>query len=411
MRNILLLITVVSLAQPLAALEKEKSFGTPEMKLVKTSEQKGKTILRYEHESVPEWGYEKPQSDYFFVLPPKGEPKARPLQVVLHSAGHSGEAVLKQSFERPSWFHNVGREDQYVLYLDCRKNKKQDWWWGAKNDLNGTYKDTYTPTEKRVLTTIEWVIEKYQIDRNRVYLSGVSMGGSGSLGIGMCRGDIFAAVNVAVPAGVDHVKARLFDRKVPDPPVVVNFSSYRDGWSKEQSLFIEECKKKRYHLVFAMGHFGHGGDVGRYPSSAKAFPWREIRKDQAYAVFTDASTDDVWPGSQPPNDKKGTGQIGALFRWKNLKDTANEFQMELWMVTREEVNAHKKEKDLPTSATAEVSLRRLQNFKLGSEKGTWTLKQGGKTLASGTAGVDASGLLIIGKLPLSTEPAVLSISK
>ena len=148
------------------------------------------------------------------------------------TAGHSGDAVLKQSFQKPDWFHNVGLEDHYVLYLDCRKNGKQDWWWGAKhNDLRGKYKDTYTPAEKRLLTTIEWVIEKYGIDRNRVYLSGVSMGGSGSLGIGLCRGDIFAAVNVTVPAGVDHVKARLFDQKVPDPPVLINFSSYKDSWS------------------------------------------------------------------------------------------------------------------------------------------------------------------------------------
>ena len=193
MKTLLPIIIAVGLAPILAA--QEKSFGKPEMKLTNTSEQGGKTILRYEHESVAEWGYANPQSDYFLVLPPKGEPKNRPLQVVLHSAGHSGDAVLKQSFQKPDWFHNVGLPDQYVLYLDCRKNKG-DWWWGAKNDIKGAYKDSYTPTEKRLLTTIEWVIDKYGIDRNRVYLSGVSMGGSGSLGIGMCRGDIFAAINV-----------------------------------------------------------------------------------------------------------------------------------------------------------------------------------------------------------------------
>ena len=406
MRAIFLMIVAASLFQSLIALEKENSFGKPDMKLVKTSEQGGKTILRYEHDSVPEWGYEKPQSDYFIVLPPKGEPKDRPLQVVLHSAGHSGDAVLKQSFQKPDWFHNVGLKDHYVVYLDCRNNKK-DWWWGAKNDIKGKYKDSYTPAEKRILTTIEWVIEKYQIDRNRVYLSGVSMGGSGSLGIGLCRGDIFAAVNVKVPAGVDHVRARLFNKKVSDPPVLINFSSYRDGWSKGQEELVAECQKKRYHFVFAFGPHGHNGSTAGYDMAAIRFPWREIRKDEAYAVFTNASTDKQWPGFNK-NHNSGNGQIGAFFRWKNIKDTSSRFEIELRMVSKEEVKA---KKDLPTSATAEVSLRRLQNFKPGSTKAKWTLKSGGKTLASSQAGLDENGLLTIGKLPLSTTPAVLSISK
>ena len=402
MKTLLPIIITLGLAPVLTA--QEKSFGKPEMKLTKTSEQEGKTILRYEHESVSEWGYDKPQSDYFIVLPPKGEPKDRPLQVVLHSAGHSGDAVLKQSFQKPDWFHNVGLPDQYVLYLDCRKNKG-DWWWGAKNDIKGTYKDSYTPAEKRILTTIEWVIDKYQIDRNRVYLSGVSMGGSGSLGIGMCRGDIFAAINVTVPAGVEHVEARLFGKDVPDPPVMINFSSYKDSWSKRQELLVEECAKKHYHMIFAFGRHGHNGSVAGYHQAAKAFPWREIRKDEAYAVFTKASTDQQWLGFGNPHDG-GNGQMGALYRSKSLKDTPKLFQMELRMVTQEEVGA---KEGLPTSGKAEVSLRRLQSFKLGSKEGKWILKQGDTTLGSGKVSLDANGLLTIGELPLSTEPAVLSV--
>ena len=423
LRYLLLVAITFVLALSVSAAETtEKSFGKPEMKLTETTEKEGKTILRYEHESVPEWGYENPQSDYFFVLPPEGQAKGRPLQVVLHSAGHSGEAVLKQSFQKPDWFHNVGLKDQYVLYLDCRKNAK-DWWWGAeRNDLKEKYKDTYTPVEKRILTTIEWVIEKYKIDRNRVYLSGVSMGGSGSLGIGLCRGDIFASVNVTVAAGVDHVKARFFDRTVPDPPVLINFTSIGDKHSKGQEELLAECRKKRYHLVFAFGPNGHHGSVAKYHPAATTFPWRSIRKDEAYAVFTNASTDDKYPGFISPKegepkgwkfqklieDDYDQGQIGALFRWKILKDTAQAFQIELRMVTKEEVGA---KEEMPTSATAEVSLRRLQNFKLGSKGGSWKLASGGKTLASGKAKLDANGLLTLGKLPLSTEPAVLSISQ
>ena len=56
-------------------------------------------------------------------------------------------------------------------------------------------------------------------------------------------------------------------------------------------------------------------------------------------------------------------------------------------------------------------LRGLQNFKLGSKQGTWTLKRGDATVESGKVSLDANGLLTIGKLPLSNEPAVLTISQ
>ena len=49
------------------------------------------------------------------------------------------------------------------------------------------------PTEKRIIGTVQWVIEQYGIDPDRVYLCGNSMGGSGALGIGLRHGDLFAA--------------------------------------------------------------------------------------------------------------------------------------------------------------------------------------------------------------------------
>lgn len=52
-----------------------------------------------------------------------------------------------------------------------------------------------------VSDTVEWVKANYPVDPDRVYLSGVSMGGCGALGIGMPRGDVFSAVCVWVPAG------------------------------------------------------------------------------------------------------------------------------------------------------------------------------------------------------------------
>ena len=56
-----------------------------------------------------------------------------------------------------------------------------------------------------------------RINENRVYLCGISMGGSGTLGIGMRHGDTFAAVKANVPAGIEHVSDRMYfpPRTVP----------------------------------------------------------------------------------------------------------------------------------------------------------------------------------------------------
>ena len=97
-------------------------------------------------------------------------------------------------------------DDCYGLFL----NSPNAEWWGwrtASHDM-AKYSTTLTPAEKRVLDTIEWVAVHYKIDRNRIYLSGVSMGGCGTLGIGLPHGDIFATILADVPAGTEYVALR-----------------------------------------------------------------------------------------------------------------------------------------------------------------------------------------------------------
>jgi predicted peptidase len=61
-----------------------------------------------------------------------------------------------------------------------------------------------------VIDTVKWVIKEYGIDADRAYLCGNSMGGSGTLGIGMRHGEVFAAIKANVPA---EVKPRA--RRIP----------------------------------------------------------------------------------------------------------------------------------------------------------------------------------------------------
>ena len=385
------------------------SFGLPEVKAVKEMTIEGRKVIRYEHGVVATWGYSAPQSDYYYLVHPKEAPKGKaPLRVVLHSAGHSGDKVLADAFKHHDWTHYYGNERSYVLFLDCRKNRG-DWWWGyhAIRRAKEAYKTELCPTEKRVLSTVELVISTHAIDRNRVYLSGISMGGSGSLGIGMCRGDVFAAISVAVPAGVEHMTHRLAEGKHPDPPPMVNCSSHIDGWSRGQEDLLTLRKNRKYPVIFAWGLFGHRSDVSAANTAVHEFPWLTIRKNEAYPVFTNASTDDKYPGHKNKTADDQSGQINGYFRWKNITDTQGSFVMEFRLVAKGELP---KPIEIPSRATADITPRRLQKFRiLKSKKYKWQMIRKGKTLQSGETAVGDDGLLTIPKVEITGAAARLGI--
>lgn len=382
----------------------------PRVEMISESVTNGRTLVRYEHNSAADWKCARPQRDYFYVLAPKKSAGKAPLHVVLHSAGGSGESEMLANLRKPVFMHIAVDESAYELYLDCRANMSADWWWGYEAIKRNptSCADEPSPAERRVLATVAWATTSFDIDPNRVYLGGVSMGGSGSLGIGMCHGEVFAAVAVAVPAGADHALFRMTHGRHADPPPVFNFSAQNDNWSKGQEAFMAYCKAQRYSLAFAWAPFGHTADVSPASPAVYEFPWRSIRRDQAYPVFTNASTDNVYPGFQVTTAPDQHGQINGYFRWKNVTDSADAFAMELRLVAKAEL---RRPIDTPATATADVTLRRLQKFRV-QPGGTyrWKVSAGAESLQSGQVTADRDGLLTIRKLTITDRPGQLKLT-
>jgi len=403
------------------ALQKSWGFGRPLRKpehatasflpvphVVAESAHNGRKIVQYGHESVNGWGYEKPQSDVFWLALPLKLTKDPPLCVVLHSAGGDSQEPF-QPICAPQYARGFyGDETFYVLSLDCAKNRN-DWWWGAEAIKRNPdrYRDELCPAEKRVLSTIEWVVSKFGIDRNRVYLNGISMGGSGSLGIGLNHGDVFAAVSVVVPAGIEHLKYRTVG-PLPDPPPLVNISSHLDSYAVGQEELLKLCAENRYALAFAWGPFGHvSGAISTANASVYEYPWFSIRRNDAYPVFTYATTDDRYPGHMNGTGPDQNGQINGYFRWKNMEDTEERFAMEFRLIRKEEL---RRPVETPREAVAEIMLRRLQKFPV--RKGVeyrWTMTAGGKVLQSGKTTATALGILTIPAVKISDVPTCLRI--
>lgn len=373
---------------------------------------KGRTLELFHHGTVEEWGAKQPQTDSFAIIHPKNKKRKHGLYVVLHSAGHDLYSCLGCTVYKGN--HDIYHtpDDLYGLYLDCREHAATDFWWGginAKDEGDPERKNAMQAVEKRVYATIEWTIKKYNIDPQRVYLCGNSMGGSGSLGIGMCRGDLFAAVKVNVPAGVEHMIDRCFNSglNIPDPPVCIDYSAQNDAWSKGHDKFYRVMREQKFALYGYWADFGHANNdplMLLKNDLIHSFDWLSVRKDQAYPVFTQADCDTPNPWENDPEKVPIAGQVNAFFRWKNGKDLQNSFTMNLYIISPEKLQTFF---PIPEKAKVNVSFRRLQQFKIAPhEKIAYSF--GDKT---GIVEADENGLLTLEQLELTQTPQTIFLKR
>ena len=417
----------------------------------------GRIIERYTHGPRDAWGYTKTlpaewayspametgkdgqNHNSFYVLAPKKTRKHAPLCVVLHSANRTAYDYLGfQSLGRkldgndPASVATHTSDECYGLFLS---STNAEWYgWSAARYESAKYAGKPAPAEKRIFDTIDWVAGKYAVDRNRIYLTGLSMGGCGTLGLGVPHGEVFAAVAAFVPAGTEYMMSRLgfppppapgasqaekdlWAKQVsfpgrPDPPVLVDVSAQNDNWSKTQPVLLQAAEAGRLPLILSWGLYGHATYsylMAKYPEPAVvlAFPWMEIRKDSAYPVFTHATSDQRSPWRTPPTEFDASGQMNAYFRWKSQQDRPSRLVMQLWIAHPAVKNAPPA---MPDSSTADVTLRRLQHFKVQpGETYGWELARNGKPVASGKIAPDAANLLTIPQVALTTEVSELSV--
>lgn len=376
----------------------------------------GRRVDFVSHVSGAELGYKEPQRDTFAVVHPKSGSGVHPLYVVLHSAGHDVYSAL--ACTRYVGNHDIyhAPDDAYGLYLDCREHADKDWWWGGADMAGEGGEERRTtepqPVERRVIATVEWALEHYPIDRLRVYCVGNSMGGSGTLGIALGRGDIFAAIKVNVPAGVHHACDRWAlgapaDKfPIPDPPPVIDYSAQNDVYSQGHELLYEAMRRRRYAMIGYFGCFGHENNHARIEEVCdlvNSFPFMSVKLNEAYPAFTNAATDDEIPWGAD-HEIKESGQVNAFFRYRNISDGADVFEMALRLMTKGD---HPTRVALPESSKADVTLRRLQNFRVQPhEKLAYTFGD-----VRGTVCADEAGLVTVPEICVRTDETVLRLER
>ena len=134
-----------------------------------------------------------------------------------------------------------------------------------------------------------------------------------------------------------------------------------------------------------------------------SFDWLSVRKNEAYPVFTNTSSNDPLPWPNNVSDKS-SGQINAFVRWRSVSESADGVETELFLAKPASLQT---KFEIPPEATADVTLRRLQQLLIApGETVRWSYGD-----SSGEVRADSKGCVTVPKLKLTSEPVRLSIRK
>lgn len=153
----------------------------------------------YEDKSIRFTGgeYSNEEIHYRLMKPAAAEPDQKyPLVIFLHGAGERGTDNELQLLYFPTQMAQPRYRERfpcYVLAPQCRNDRKwMDVDWSKKTDPE--MPETPTAELQAVMQMIERTLKEEQIDPDRVYLTGLSMGGFGSFDLALRHPELFAAL-------------------------------------------------------------------------------------------------------------------------------------------------------------------------------------------------------------------------
>ena len=356
-------------------------------------------------------------------LPARGSCEGRPLRLVLHGRGGGATAGKRHSVTNCLWFGDADQGWRASLAFKFRLTVSKDmitvtpldrvwigravtesrdardhcpaintWWYGYHSGITET---TDTPeavvpnyTERYLLALVKWAQNYLGTDPNQTYITGGSMGGSGTVAMVMHFPEVFAAAYANVPVysctrpgtgsawRIECMIGTLKDRKVvtddgipvldymngernmlnatvATPPIFA-CNGRKDGsipWENNPPFYAAAAKARQAFAVY----WNNGQHGMRRECPSDALKWGSIiykyRLNESYPVFTNCSDDKDY-GNGDAKDGDLIGWINRGLGWANLKDTADEYALTV-------TAAHP---DMVYPVTVDVTPRRLQRF-------------------------------------------------
>ncbi len=172
-----------------------------------------KLVVRQREQSFETEVRVKTRTEYLLYVPEAYDESEQswPLMLFLHGAGERGDDLSKVAVHGPPRLAGEGNEFPFILVSpQC---PERDWWTSGLQlaTLNALLDD---------------LVSHYRIDENRIYLTGLSMGGFGTFSLADAYPERFAAIapvcgggDPKQAAGIAHIPAWVFhggqDKVVP----------------------------------------------------------------------------------------------------------------------------------------------------------------------------------------------------
>jgi predicted peptidase len=166
--------------------------------------------------------YKNPSGDsllYRFLFPDNDPTRKYPLVIFLHGAGERGNdnnAQLKWGVMNFATDENMKKHPAYVIAPQCPANMS---WANTTRGKNGEIVLQNIPAKpmQLLMELIRDVIKKFQVDTNRIYITGLSMGGYGTFDALQRYPNFFAAAvpvcgsgDVSKAASIAHIPLWMF---------------------------------------------------------------------------------------------------------------------------------------------------------------------------------------------------------
>ena len=161
--------------------------------------------------------------DVRYVLKLPENQKAKfPLMVFLHGSGERGTDLEKVKNHSPFTYQNLLKTDVAILAPQCPENT----WWDSDE----------------IYELIQSIAKTYNVDKSRIYLTGLSMGGWGTWKLATEHPELFAAV--APVCGVTDTEIYKNVEVLKNTPVHIFHGALDDIVSPNMSLDIYQKLKK-----------------------------------------------------------------------------------------------------------------------------------------------------------------------
>jgi pimeloyl-ACP methyl ester carboxylesterase len=376
--------------------------------------------------------------DYLVAIPPKLA-KPAPVGLQMHAWGGS----LNVDF---GWWYNAEKG----AILITSNQIPYDWWTGYHERL-GTGQPLNTKedwakgvvrpySQRRMLSFLDWVATKWEVDLSRTFVAGTSMGGSGALMLALRFPQRIAWaiswVGIHIPhmspqfkgsyetvfgrqewgvkfedgTGVwDYFNDAWYLRRHPDKDVgFLTFSNGKNdggiGWPQAVEYYRALQETRQPHL-FIWGQGGHGERAAMPRDGGERIMPIDIRTDQSLPAFTNCSLDSN-PGNGDPTNGDASGQINFYLYWEteNIVDRTERWEMTVGLIDRAPRD----------TATVDITPRRRQQFKANpGELFNWNnlSLDTNKVIQSGQIIADKWGLVTLPKVTVSKRKNRISITR